>query len=98
MNQTQLEAVAAGFVQALYESGAVRSSWSALAAAGNWAGVCQLIQQTLGLAQQPTLNDLAAMRTYTQTYVPASPTTVQDDYPSIDGGIIFNGADGNTRG
>lgn len=101
MNQTQLEAVAAGFIQALYESVAVRTSWYAIQQSGNWAGLGALIQETLGLAVTPTMTDIAAMSAYAApaSYVAASPTSVQGEDSRVQANIIFNGAQngGSTR-
>jgi hypothetical protein len=91
MNQIQQIAVAAGFVQALYESDDVRDLWVASLQSTDWAGLCVLIQQTLGLAQTPSEDDLAAMRTYVATYTPASPTTVQGEDPRVLAAYVFNG-------
>jgi hypothetical protein len=96
MNQIQQEAVAAGFIQALYESEEVRNSWVASQSDG-WVGLGALIQQTLGLAQTPSAADLAAMRTYSESYEPASPTIVQVEDDRINSICIFNGANGPTN-
>lgn len=99
MNPTQQIAVAAGFLQALHASEPVLDSWSTLAAVSNWAGVCELIQETLGLTEAPTEDDLAAMRAYVNatSFTPASPALIQQDYPGINSVCIFNGMNGAAK-
>lgn len=96
MNPTQQNAAAAGFIQALSDSAALRAQWVEIQSNG-WAGLGELIQSTLGLAVTPTAADLAAMRTYSENYTPASPTDLAGEVPSVNPVCIFNGMNGTAK-
>jgi hypothetical protein len=91
MNQTQVIAVAAGFIQALYEDANVRKAW-VTCKNNKWAGLAKLIQATLGLTQTPTDADIAAMRNYVASkYYCATPADVQQRDSEVEAPYVFNG-------
>ena len=61
MNQTQCQAVAAGFIHALKHSPDARDEWVEVAGRSDWPALRALIGKTLALADVPTEADLAAM-------------------------------------
>jgi hypothetical protein len=91
MNQTQVKAAAAGFIQALYEDASVRSAW-VKCRNNKWAGLGELIQATLGLTQTPTNADIAAMHDYAASkYYCATPADVQQRDSQVEAPYVFNG-------
>jgi hypothetical protein len=92
MNETQRKAVAAGFIQALYEDSTVRDAW-VKCRQNDWAGLGALIQTTLGLAQTPSDDDIDAMRSYAAPkYYCATPVDVENRDSRVEAVCVFNGA------
>jgi hypothetical protein len=91
MNDTQLKAVAAGFIQALFEDVEVRNAW-VNCMKNNWKGLDALIQSTLGLAQLPVAADIEAMRAYAAgEYFCATPDNVHAKDTRVEAAYVFNG-------
>jgi hypothetical protein len=91
MNPTQCKAVAAGFIQALFEDIEVRNGW-VTCMKNNWKGLGAFIQATLGLAQTPTDADINAMREYAaDEYFCATPDNVQAKDARVEAPYVFNG-------
>ena len=65
MNDIQCQAVAAGFVHALKQSGELRNELVSAREQG-LAEIGGLIQKTLGLQSPPSAADFEAMRAYTE--------------------------------
>ncbi len=98
MNPTQQKAVAAGFIQALYEDKNVRDAW-VTCMKNKWAGLGALIQATLGLKEAPTDADIAAMRAYAaDAYYCATPDDVQQRDDRVNAVVVFNGMNGPLPG
>jgi hypothetical protein len=91
MDQTQVKAVAAGFIQALFEDVEVRNGW-VTCRKHNWDGLGALIQTTLGLKEPPVDADIEAMRAYAaDEYFCATPDNVQAKDARVEAAYVFNG-------
>ena len=68
MTDTQRRAVAAGFLHALQSSPEVYNEWSGIKK-DDYGAIGALIQKTVGLAQQPTQDDIHAMAKYIDSHL-----------------------------
>lgn len=91
MNHTQRVSVAAGFIYALGYSERVRKAWKKIAASRDWSDLRALIQQTLALGQEPTVNDLKWMRKFADENLLPELKELHAIDQGVDSEYIFNG-------
>lgn len=91
MNDTQRVSVAAGFIYALSHSKDVREVWKVIAASRDWRDLRDLIQQTLGLAHEPTEHDLKWMRDFADKNLMPELDELHKLDNEVDAQYVFNG-------
>jgi hypothetical protein len=77
MTETQRHAVAAGFLHVLQTKPDVYAQWMKIAK-DDYAGIGKLIQDTMGLAQTPSKDDLNAMAAYVDAHLQDQVSAIQE--------------------
>ncbi|HUZ48904.1 MAG TPA: hypothetical protein VMW12_04065 [Candidatus Dormibacteraeota bacterium] len=82
MNDVQRQAVAAGFIHALGQSSDTLARWSAIAK-NDHVVVGAFIQETLGLAEPPSADDLSSMSSHVQRNLQPQVSAIQEQNEDV---------------